>query len=48
MRKLAGEYIEKLKNKLSKFDNLKEAFVSQIDTQHNFIVKNYNSLIFSG
>src|ERR1700712_891186 len=40
MRKLAGEYIADLESKLNKFENLKEAFVSQIDTQHNFIVKN--------
>src|SRR5882757_8123896 len=42
MRKLAGEYILKLEDKLNKFDNLKDAFVSQINTQHDFIVKNYN------
>ncbi|MDB5002731.1 MAG: TetR family transcriptional regulator [Mucilaginibacter sp.] len=46
MRKLAGEYIQDLENKLNTFVNLKEAFVSQIDTQHNFIVKNYNFFDF--
>lgn len=46
MRKLATEYIQDLENKLNTFDNLKEAFVSQIDTQHNFIVKNYNFFDF--
>lgn len=46
MRKLAGEYIQKLQNKLNKFDNLKEAFISQIDAKHEFIVKNYNFFDF--
>jgi AcrR family transcriptional regulator len=46
MRKLATEYIQDLENRLNTFDNLKEAFVSQIDTQHNFIVKNYNFFDF--
>jgi AcrR family transcriptional regulator len=46
MRKLAGEYIQKLEDRLNKFDNLKEAFVSQINTQHDFIVKNYNFFDF--
>jgi TetR/AcrR family transcriptional repressor of mexJK operon len=46
MRKLAAEYIQDLENKLNTFDNLKEAFVSQINIQHNFIVKNYNFFDF--
>jgi AcrR family transcriptional regulator len=46
MRKLAGEYLEKLQNKLNNFQDLKEAFVSQINTQHDFIVKNYNFFDF--
>jgi len=46
MRKLAGEYIDNLQNKLNKFENLKEAFVSQIDIKHDFIVKNYNFFDF--
>lgn len=46
MRKLAAEYIERLESKLNKFDNLKDAFVSQINTQHDFIVKNYNFFDF--
>ncbi|MCC8426117.1 TetR/AcrR family transcriptional regulator [Mucilaginibacter sp. UR6-11] len=46
MRKLAGEYIETLESKLNQFDNLKEAFISQIDAQHDFIVKNYNFFDF--
>src|ERR1700748_8510 len=46
MRKLAGEYLEKLQSKLNKFSDLKEAFVFQIDIQHDFIVKNYNFFDF--
>jgi AcrR family transcriptional regulator len=46
MRKLAGEYILNLENKLSRFENLKEAFAAQIDIHHNFIVKNYNFFDF--
>ncbi|MDB5030833.1 TetR/AcrR family transcriptional regulator [Mucilaginibacter sp.] len=46
MRKLAAEYIQKLQNKLNKFENLKEAFIVQIDTQHDFVVKNYNFFDF--
>jgi AcrR family transcriptional regulator len=46
MRKLAADYIQRLEGKLNQFDNLKEAFVSQIDTQHDFIVKNYNFFDF--
>ncbi|TSJ37263.1 TetR/AcrR family transcriptional regulator [Mucilaginibacter corticis] len=46
MRKLAGEYIDNLQNKLNKFENLKEAYVSQIDIKHDFIVKNYNFFDF--
>jgi len=46
MRKLAGEYLDNLQNKLSKFTDLKDAFVSQINIQHDFIVKNYNFFDF--
>src|ERR1700744_4039399 len=46
MRKLAGEYLQKLQNKLDKFSDLKEAFVFQVNTQHDFIVKNYNFFDF--
>lgn len=41
-RKLANEYLETLTDKLSKTRDLKEAFIVQIDTHHNFIVSNYN------
>ncbi|MFD2872170.1 TetR/AcrR family transcriptional regulator [Mucilaginibacter ximonensis] len=46
MRKLAGEYIQNLENKLNQFNTLKEAFAAQVDLQHNFIVKNYNFFDF--
>jgi TetR/AcrR family transcriptional repressor of mexJK operon len=46
MRKLAGEYIENLQTTLKASANLREAFVSQIDIQHNFIVTNYNFFDF--
>jgi TetR/AcrR family transcriptional repressor of mexJK operon len=46
MRKLAGEYIENLQTTLNASANLREAFVSQIDIQHNFIVTNYNFFDF--
>jgi len=42
MRKLANEYLDKLDKEIAEFDNLKSAFVFQINTQHDFIVKNYN------
>ncbi|MES2809880.1 MAG: TetR/AcrR family transcriptional regulator [Bacteroidota bacterium] len=46
MRKLAAEYILLLDQKLEKFDNLKEAFIVQIEMKHNFIFKNYNFFDF--
>ncbi|ASU34517.1 TetR/AcrR family transcriptional regulator [Mucilaginibacter xinganensis] len=42
MRKIASEYLKKLTEKTDTFSNLKEAFIFQIDTQHDFIVTNYN------
>src|ERR1700750_399085 len=42
MRKLANDYLKKLENKTDGFTDLAEAFIFQIDTQHNFIVTNYN------
>jgi AcrR family transcriptional regulator len=46
MRKLACDFIKNLEIKLNNFDNLKEAFIAQIDLKHNFIVKNYNFFDF--
>ena len=42
MQKLATEYLAMLSNEIATFNNLKEAFIFQINTQHDFIVKNYN------
>jgi AcrR family transcriptional regulator len=42
MHKVADEYLKKLADKINTFANLKEAFIFQIDTQHDFIVTNYN------
>ena len=42
MRKLANNYLDKLGKEVARFDNLKEAFIFQINTQHDFIVENYN------
>lgn len=46
MKKLADSYIELLRERVTGFDNLKDAFSFQIDTQHNFIVNNYNFFDF--
>lgn len=46
MKKLADSYIELLREHVTRFDNLKDAFNFQIDTQHNFIVNNYNFFDF--
>lgn len=46
MRKLANDYLRHLSDKLDTFVDLKEAFVFQINTQHDFIVKNYNFFDF--
>jgi TetR/AcrR family transcriptional repressor of mexJK operon len=46
MRKLANEYIKLLEANIDTFTNLKDAFVFQIDSHHNFIVKNYNFFDF--
>ncbi len=46
MQKVAGDYLKILQSRVNTFTNLKEAFVFQIDTQHNFIVTNYNFFDF--
>lgn len=46
MRRLADEYLAILKNKISGYADLKEAFESQINAQHEFIVNNYNFFDF--
>ncbi len=46
MRKIAGEYLNILESKVNTLDSLKEAFVFQINAQHDFILKNYNFFDF--
>ncbi|MDP9081501.1 MAG: TetR/AcrR family transcriptional regulator [Bacteroidota bacterium] len=46
MRKVAGDYLKSLADRINTFGNLKEAFIFQIDTQHDFIVTNYNFFDF--
>ncbi|MGZ3872605.1 MAG: TetR/AcrR family transcriptional regulator [Mucilaginibacter sp.] len=46
MHKVADDYLKKLAAKINTFANLKEAFIFQIDTQHDFIVTNYNFFDF--
>jgi len=43
-RKLSEEYLQLVKEKISITKDLKEAFVAQIDVNHNFILSNYNFL----
>jgi AcrR family transcriptional regulator len=43
-RKLAQEYLQLVKEKISATSNLKDAFVAQININHNFILTNYNFL----
>src|ERR1700743_49401 len=45
-RKLAGDYLKTLEDKVTKLTDLKEAFVFQIDTHHNFVLSNYNFFDF--
>ncbi|HEY4197324.1 MAG TPA: TetR/AcrR family transcriptional regulator [Mucilaginibacter sp.] len=45
-RKLAAEYLKTLEDKMNQLADLKEAFVFQIDTHHNFILNNYNFFDF--
>jgi TetR/AcrR family transcriptional repressor of mexJK operon len=46
MRKLANEYLQSIENKINSFNDLKQAFVFQVDSQHNFLVTNYNFFDF--
>ena len=46
MKKVAAEYLKSLSDKINTFADLKEAFIFQIDTQHDFIVTNYNFFDF--
>jgi len=46
MRKLANDYLQLLENKLDHFTDLREAFLFQVNTHHEFIVTNYNFFDF--
>src|SRR6201992_47285 len=46
MQKVATDYLKILETRVNTFSNLKEAFVFQINTQHDFIVTNYNFFDF--
>ena len=46
MRNLANIYLNALSDKINGFDDLKTAFIFQVDTQHNFLVSNYNFFDF--
>jgi len=46
MRNLANVYLNALSDKINGFDDLKTAFIFQVDTQHNFLVSNYNFFDF--
>ncbi|RFZ94269.1 TetR/AcrR family transcriptional regulator [Mucilaginibacter conchicola] len=42
MRKLAADYLKQLEDKIGHFINLKDAFLYQVNTHHDFIVTNFN------
>jgi len=46
MHKVADSYLKSLSDRINTFADLKEAFIFQIDTQHEFIVTNYNFFDF--
>jgi AcrR family transcriptional regulator len=46
MRKVAEEYIGLLENKTNTFADLRQTFIFQINTQHDFITHNYNFFDF--
>ena len=46
MRKLAGDYLKTLQDKFDHFTNLRDAFLFQVNTHHEFIVTNYNFFDF--
>lgn len=46
MRKLAGEYLRTLEDSRSEAHSLEEAFVFQVNTNHDFILNNYNFFDF--
>ena len=46
MHRVANDYLSILESKVNTFTCLKEAFEFQINTQHEFIVRNYNFFDF--
>ena len=46
MRKLANDYLQLLESKLENFTDLRQAFLTQVNTHHDFIVNNYNFFDF--
>jgi len=46
MRKLATDYLKQLEDKYGHFTDLREAFLFQVNTHHDFIVNNYNFFDF--
>src|SRR5215469_11407699 len=46
MKKVAHDYLENYKTRQNYFCDLKEAFEFQINTQHEFMLKNYNLFDF--
>ncbi len=46
MRRVAGEYLDILERKKDTFNGLKDAFEFQINTQHEFLLNNYNFFDF--
>lgn len=42
MRKLASDYLKTLEGRVNTFSDLKEAFVFHVNTQHEFLMSNYN------
>ena len=45
-RKLSNEYLNILEEKITGLNDLREAFIFQINTSHDFIVNNYNFFDF--
>ena len=46
MRKLTCDYLKSLEDKTNQFENIKQAFVFQVNEHHNFILSNYNFFDF--
>ncbi|MFD0794149.1 TetR/AcrR family transcriptional regulator [Mucilaginibacter litoreus] len=42
MRKIANDYLKQLEAKFGHFSDLRQAFLYQVNTHHEFIVHNYN------